>query len=113
MKPTEQKKFTKGIVDTLRTRGTYDKAVDDVLIDNLIFNLVLIENAKKDIVHRGQMVDIGKNNEFFQINFSVSIFHNAVKSVNAILKQLGLEKMRVEVDPRDTTLNQLNEIITR
>jgi hypothetical protein len=56
-----------------------------------VFNLKLIADAKEDIESRGQMIDIGNNKTFYQINFSVSIFHNAIKSINSLLRKLGLE----------------------
>lgn len=114
MKATEQKKLKTSIIKELKSRGTYQKETDDFLIDTLLFNLELIREAKLDIQSRGQMVDIGNNKQFYQINFSVSIFHNAVKSINSILKQLGLEKPKAkDTDAKEDALTQLNEIITR
>ena len=83
------------------------------MIDSLVFNLVLIQNAKQDIATRGQMVNLRKSEDdpFYQINFSVSIFHNAVKSINGLLKQLGLEKTKVEFDPQQEAMNALNDLL--
>jgi hypothetical protein len=114
MKATEVKKLKTALIKELRTRGTYQKETDDILIDTLLFNLELIREAKIEIQSRGQMGDIGNNKQFYQINFSVSILHNAVKSVNSILKQLGLEKPKAkDVDPKEDALSALNEIINR
>jgi len=115
MTPSEQKKIKSAIVKTLKEQNIYNKAFDENLIDNLIFNLVLIADAKRDILSRGNLVNLCKEGEepYYQINFSISIFHNAVKSVNTILKQLGLEKVKVETDVTADALQQLNEIIRR
>lgn len=113
MTSKEQKKIQHQIIKALKEKGTYSKETDDFLVDALLFNLVLIHNAKQDILTRGQMVNLRKSGDdpFFQINFSVSIFHNAVKSINLILKQLGLEKVNVEADPQEDALKQLKQFL--
>jgi hypothetical protein len=115
MTPKEKKKITSAIVKTLKEKNIYNKDTDDILIDSIVFNLELIRGAKDDIEARGQMVNLRKSSEdpFWQINFSISIFHNAVKSINTLLKQLGLEKLKVESDSKEDALSYLNEIIKR
>lgn len=109
-----EKQIKTGLIKLLKKKNKYDKVTDDQLIDSLIFNFKLIEDSKDDILKRGTMIDIGKDRPFYQINFSISIFHNAVKSINTILKQLGLEKIKVDetatvVDP----IQQLNEFLNK
>lgn len=113
MNAKEQKKIRAQITKALKAQKLYNKDVDDFQIDNLVMNLVLIHNAKADILARGQMVNLRKEGEdpFYQINFSVSIFHNAVKSINTLLKQLGLEKMRHESAPKENALKELHELL--
>jgi hypothetical protein len=113
MTDTGQKKIKSQIVKSLKAKGAYSKDVDDLLIDSLVFNLVLIDNAKLDIQKRGQMVNLRKSEDdaFYQINFSTSIFFNAVKSINTLLKQLGLEKARVESDPQQEAIKALNDLL--
>jgi hypothetical protein len=101
MTATEQKKIKAQLTKALKSRGFYQKETDDILIETVIFNLELIREAKAEISKRGQMVNIGKDKDFYQINFSVSIFDNSVKSIDTILKQLGLDKLEVENDPRN------------
>jgi hypothetical protein len=109
----DQKKYKNQIVQLLKSRGQYSKAVDDILVDSLVFNFRLIQDAQEDISKRGQMVNLRKSEDdpFYQINFSISIFHNAVKSINSILKQLGIEKQIEAPDSKADALKMMNEIL--
>lgn len=115
MTPKEKAKIRANLIKACKVNQTYTKEVDDLLIDSIVFNLVLIESAIADTETRGQMINLRKQGEepFYQINFSVSVFHNAVKSNNTLLKQLGLEKVKVESDGKESALNYLNQIIKR
>jgi hypothetical protein len=107
------KKIKSQIMKALKENGTYNKRVDDFQVDNLVFNLVLIHNSKADILKRGQMVNLRKSEDdpFYQINFSISVFHNAVKSINTILKSLGLEKAKVESNPQRDAMQALQDLL--
>lgn len=110
----EQKKIKAQIIKALKAGNIYNKDTDDFQIDNLVMNLVLIDSARKDIAERGSMVNISSNEDrpFYQINFSVSIFHNAIKSINTILKQLGLEKIKpTGTEGKTNALEALNKFI--
>lgn len=98
MTEKQAKSIKSGLVKILKKKKQYDKDSDDMLIDSLIFNLKLIEDSKADIHTRGTMVNIGKETTYYQVNFSIGVFHNAVKSINQILKQLGIEKAKVTND---------------
>lgn len=107
-------KIKSAFVKVLKKKKIYEKDVDDPLIDQIIFNLKLIEDAKDDIIKRGSLVNLRKDKEadpFFQINFSISILHNAIKSNNTLLKQLGLEKIKVEVDAKEDAMVQLRTLL--
>jgi hypothetical protein len=73
---TTEKKIKQQIIKLLKARKMYTKEIDDFLIDQLLFNLKLIDYSIKDIQSRGTMVNIGKDQAYWQINFSISIFHN-------------------------------------
>lgn len=113
MTKTQETKLKKALIKLLKEKGTYNEATDNTLIDSILFNIKLIEDAKTDIQSRGSMVNLRKEGEtpFFQINFSISIFHNAVKSINTLLKQLGLEKEKKEADTTSDAIEQLNLLL--
>lgn len=49
MTQAEKKKVKAQIIKAVKARDTHTKEIDDFLLDNLIMNLILIGNAKKDI----------------------------------------------------------------
>jgi len=110
----DDKAIKRGFLKLLKKKKVYEPEVDDALVDQIIFNLKLIEDAKTDIINRGSMVNLRKDKDeepFYQINFSISILHNAIKSNNTLLKQLGLEKARIEVDPKDDAMLSLKALL--
>ena len=116
MSGTEQKKIKAQLIKVLKGQKRYCKETDDFQIDNLIYNLKIIESCKADIDKRGIMVNLRKSEDepFYQINFSVSLFHNSIKSINTILKSLGLEKQKVEAkaeDEKENALKALQDLI--
>lgn len=111
MTEKQAKRIKSGIVNILKKKKQYDKDSDDMLIDSLIFNMKLIEDSKADILTRGTMVNIGKEVPYYQVNFSIGVFHNAVKSINHILKQLGIEKVRVSNELEQDPMKAFNEFM--
>lgn len=101
------------MIKLLKTKKIYEKEVDDLLIDQFIFNVVLIDDAQQDIATRGAMVNIAtdRNKKFMQQNFAIGILHNAIKSNNTILKQLGLDKVKIEVDKTSDAFNNLKSLL--
>ncbi|SKC53566.1 hypothetical protein [Ohtaekwangia koreensis] len=111
MDDKQVKNIKSGVIKLLKKKKQYDKETDDMLIDSLIFNLKLIEDSKADILTRGTMVNIGKEVPYYQVNFSVGVFHNAVKSINQILKQLGIEKARASNELEQDPMQAFNEFM--
>jgi hypothetical protein len=70
-KQSDEKKIT-SLVKLLKEKGTYRKETDDQLIDSYIFNLWMMNEYYNDILGRGVVTQIGKDNSFFQKNFSVN-----------------------------------------
>lgn len=100
------------LVKLLKSKNQYCKETDDQLINQIVFNLKLIEDSQADIAKRGVLVDISKTSEpYMQINFAISIYHNAIKSNNTLLKQLGLEKVKLESDPKQDAEQALQDLL--
>lgn len=112
MSKAAEKKVKASVIKLLKSKKIYEKDIDDQKIDEYIFNLILIQEAKANIARRGVMVQMGKDPNFEQQNFAIGIYHNAIKSNNTILKQLGLEKTKIEMDIDDRdAINKLNEFL--
>lgn len=80
------------IIDYLKEKEIYE-TVDDTLVDELIYNIKTIDNAKVDINKRGVIVNVRSDPEadpYFQPNPSVAIYNNALKLIMSISKRLGL-----------------------
>jgi hypothetical protein len=52
MNSIEQKRIKTHLVKVCKVQGTYKKEVEDFQIDNLVYNLTLIHNAKADIFEK-------------------------------------------------------------
>jgi P27 family predicted phage terminase small subunit len=66
--------------------------VDSYLVDELLFNQLLIKQAKKDIKEKGISINVSNNPEkpYFQTNQSVTIYNNSLKNILQISRKLGL-----------------------
>ena len=90
------------VIAYLKEKGNYDK-VDLILIDELMFHLRLIKEAKSDIKERGAVIDT-KDGESKRVNPSVALYNNTVKTVMTLCRKLGL-------DPRSRKELELDKVI--
>lgn len=77
-----RKGFKKSIIDYLSEEGLYH-ASDDKLIDELIFNFDILENARQDLEKRGLVID-GKRNVYLEI------YNTVIRTVKELEKHLNL-----------------------
>lgn len=84
----------KKLREYLVEKGIYNE-VDEFLIDEFVFNLKLIDEAKRDISKRGIVMNIASagNNPYFQKNISLSVMETATKTLLAISKKLALSPL--------------------
>lgn len=66
--------------------------VDDYLVDELLFNQLLIKQAKKDIKDKGLLINVSSNpdKEYYQTNQAVTIYNNSLQNILKISRKLGL-----------------------
>ena len=71
--------------------GSYED-IDDVMIEELIFNIELCDIAKQDIKDNGlqMMMTSTKGHEYYQINPAVNVYQSAVKQIAALGTKLGI-----------------------
>lgn len=106
------KKLKKQITDHLKSTDLYEK-IDDMLIDKLVFNVILCDDAQADILERGMVVNVAKpeNNPYYMTNPSVNVFFSATKMISALCTKMGInatERRKLKIDMSDdTTLDDL------
>ncbi|MFW5847872.1 MAG: phage terminase small subunit P27 family [bacterium] len=81
----------KNLINYLEQKNIYE-SVDDNLITELLYNVKIANQAKKDINQRGVTVNVRQSDEnpYFQPNPSVSVYHSAIKIIITLSKKLGL-----------------------
>jgi len=78
------------LVKYLKSKGIYEQAVDEVLIEELFYNMSIAQKSKDDIDLRGIIVPINKEETLFNTNPSVNIYNTAVKNILNISRKMGL-----------------------
>ncbi|HYG03028.1 MAG TPA: P27 family phage terminase small subunit [Chryseosolibacter sp.] len=120
VKVTKPKNAKQLIITYLKKVNQFEQS-DITLIDELVYQLELVNEAKRDIAQRGQMINLRKTGEepYYQINFSVSIIQKATKIIQSIYKQLGLDvvsrlkrsKQDSQQEEKKDALSLLNQIV--
>jgi P27 family predicted phage terminase small subunit len=99
------RKKKKEIIELLASINLYEKT-DETLIDELIYNYKLADEAKENIELNGAVVNVVRNPEkppLFQTNQSVSIYNNAIKNITTISTKLGItaiERLKNNMDSK-------------
>ena len=78
---------------------------DEILLDEIIFNIEMLELAKEDIRENGIQLDITRDPDkepFYQKNRAVDVYQQALKNVQALYRQLILspserQKLKLEL----------------
>jgi P27 family predicted phage terminase small subunit len=83
-------KLKKRILEHLSQRSDYDALSDDILVDELIFNVYLAKKARREIQDSG----ITFKNRFNDIikNPAMDIYNGAIRNVNALATKLGISR---------------------
>lgn len=100
-------KIKKSITDYLISKGV-NEDTDMYLIDELIYNLSLADQAKDDIEVRGLYV----GDDGWRANPSVSIYMQCIKNVNAISSKLGITvQERKKLNLSSETADELEDVL--
>tara|TARA_R110000744_G_scaffold328078_1_gene433779 strand:+ start:342 stop:713 length:372 start_codon:yes stop_codon:yes gene_type:complete len=91
MSEKDQKKIRSQITKYFKDSNTQE-SFDSILVDELLFQLELIADAKEEIRTKGQSINVSKdpNKPYYQVNPSIGIYQTAIKSLNSILTKLAL-----------------------
>ena len=84
----------KQLIDYIKDKGLYED-VDLVMIDELMFNLKVAKQAKKDLNKYGLMMNVSKdpNKPYFQQSPAVAIYNSAVKNIMNLSRKLALSPL--------------------
>jgi len=80
------------LIKYLEDQGLYHES-DDILIDELVFNIEILNKAKKDIRDNDIKIDVTKNPEkgsFYQKNPAISVYSQTLKQLTMIFRMLAL-----------------------
>jgi len=81
------------IISSIQEQVNEITPLDELLVDELIFNLYTMYNAKLDVIENGikenVIRDKGKK-PMYQTNQSLSIYNNSVSNVLKFFKELGI-----------------------
>ena len=103
----------KRIKKYLKNGGIYE-TIDDILIEELAFNVALAKEAKIDIEERGIVVNISKDEkrQYFQPNFSVNTYNQALKSIMSLSTKLNIapqERIKMGLISKKNETSDLDE----
>lgn len=79
------------IIGFLKSKDNYNE-FDEILIDELLFNIEMAEMAKENIRNNGITVNVTRDpnkDDFHQMNRSISVYSTALKGIMTILTKLG------------------------
>jgi P27 family predicted phage terminase small subunit len=83
------------IIDFLKRKGVKEE-VDDTLIDELIFNMKLIDECKDKIANKDGsfelMINVSKKEDspYYQVNPIIKLYQDSFKTIRSISISLGL-----------------------
>ncbi len=95
------------IIKYLKDKDLFHES-DIVLIDEIVFNIELLEECKADIRLNGHKEDITRDPDkepFYQKNRSVDVYQQALKNIQALFRQMILtpaerHKMNIELQTK-------------
>ena len=93
------------VLKTLKDSQVYDPT-DDILIDELLYNIKLSDDAKKDIKKYGFKMNVVKDPDkdpHYQQNPSVGTYISTTKNISSLLTKLGItvqERTKLEIESK-------------
>lgn len=107
-------KLREVIITYLQDRNLYHET-DDLLVDELLFNIKLSKDAKESISSAGLMINVTRNPEreaYYVPNPAVSIYQQCLKNIQALFRQLNLspnerQKLKMELAGKPDEFDQI------
>lgn len=95
----------KKLIELLSDKGIYEET-DEILLDELMFNLKMLRDAKVDINKNGILTYINKEKTLTNINPSVTVYKGALKNIMDICRKYGLtprDRSELKIELEDAT----------
>jgi len=102
------------ITDYLKDKDLYHES-DEILVDELVFNIDLAKEAKEDIKANGIEVNITrdpKKEPYYIKNKSIDIYQQALKNLQGLFRQLALspserQKLKIELSSKKDEFDEI------
>lgn len=84
----------KQLIEYIKNKGLFED-VDLIMIDELIYNIKVTKQAKRDLDKYGLMMNVSKdpNKPYFQQSPAVAIYNSAVKNIMNLSRKLALSPL--------------------
>jgi hypothetical protein len=92
-------------------------AMDETVIDEILFNIHLASVAKESIMTDGFMQNVSTNPKkpYYQVSGAVSVYTTAVKNINSLCTLIGIDKksrkLIVDIANKQTEKDELDLIL--
>ena len=104
----------KSILDYLQSRELYHES-DELLIDELLYNIKLAKLAKQDIEENGLQMNITRDpnrDPYYVKNQSVNTYQQCLKNIQSLFRQLSLspnerQKLKIELALRKDEFDEI------
>jgi P27 family predicted phage terminase small subunit len=106
----------KSILEYLQSRDLYHES-DDILLDELIFNIKIAKEAKDDIATNGLQTNITLDptkQPYWVKNQSINTYQQCLKNIQSLFRQLGLspnerQKLKIELAAKKDEFDSIFE----
>ena len=100
------KKIKEIIIQFLSEKGNYQMS-DDVLIDEIVFNISLLNQCKEDVKNEGYKINVTQNENktpYYTKNQSTIIYYMALKEIKNLYQCLGItprERVKLQIELKE------------
>lgn len=107
------KKIKDIIIEYLDSKGNYNMS-DDVLIDELVFNVKLMAECKSGIKEDGYKINITQNPDkepYWTKSQDVLVYYMALKEVKSLFSTLGItpkDRIKLQLEIKEAQLDDFD-----
>jgi len=111
------KKIREIIISYLSGKGNYQMS-DDLLIDEVVFNVQVMNNCKFNIRAEGYKINITQNPEkepYWVKSQDVLVYYMALKEIKGLFQQLGItpkDRIRLQLDMKEADIDEFDSVFS-
>jgi len=102
------------IIELLKEKKLFENT-DLTLLDELEYQMLLMDEAKEDIKTRGIQINVRADGDpFYQLNQSVSVVHKCTRNVQSIYRQLAIapqDRAKLKMNTDEDPLSDFNKLM--